>query len=121
MSIRSNLALTVAPARRNEIRKQTLNRLVSVETAWLQALQAGRIRVNDGSVYEPVEPFTELDFEYVNGAKVSLLRDPSEPQRYHVAIDGEYQDGESSDDIEQARRNFEGVQAEVWDARRSNR
>jgi hypothetical protein len=97
------------------------------------------LRVSDGSVYEAlvadedeVEPaatlpaanpaqFAELDFVHVNGARVSLYRDPEQPQRYHVAINGKYQPDEATDSLEQARFNFKGVQIEVWDARRSNR
>jgi hypothetical protein len=65
--------------------------------------------------------FAELDFEIVNGARVSLYRDPEQPQRYHVAVNGQYQEGESTDDLTQARFNFKGVQLEVWDARKENR
>jgi hypothetical protein len=66
--------------------------------------------------------FAELDFEIVNGARVSLYRDPEQPQRYHVAVNGQYQEGESTDSLERARFNFQGVQAEVWDAtRKENR
>jgi hypothetical protein len=92
------------------------------------------VRISDGSIYEEdeVEPagmlpaaktgqFAELDFEIVNGARVSLYRDPEQPQRYHVAVNGQYQEGESTDDLTQARFNFKGVQLEVWDARKENR
>src|SRR5690242_12447351 len=126
MSIRANSALTVAPLGRNEI--LSVNLLVPAEVAFLKALKANPsgLRIADGSVYEPApvqegEQFAELDVEYVNGVKVSLLRDPAEAQLYHVAIGGKYQHDESTDDLGQARRNFEGVQAEIWDARRDNR
>jgi len=105
MSIQSDAVLTVPAARRNP--KVTLSR-----------------RISDGSIYELIDPdedevepdsvlpaadpdqFAELDFEYINGARVSLYRDPEQAQRYHVAVNGKYQDGESTDDLEKARFNF---------------
>jgi hypothetical protein len=116
MSIRSGSVLTVAPRVRNP--KFTLP-----------------VRIADGSIYEEVdevEPaatllasnpdqFAELDFEVVNGARVSLYRDPEQPQRYQIAINNTYQPDEATDSLEQARFNFKGVQIEVWDARRGNR
>src|SRR5689334_16688145 len=120
MSIQSDAVLAVAPIGRNPKVTHSL-------------------RIPDGSIYELIEPdedevepasalpaadpdqFAELDFEIVNGNRVSLYRDPEQPKRYHVAINGKYQEGESTDDLEKARFNFKGVQAEVWDARKENR
>jgi hypothetical protein len=87
---RSTSALTVVPLGRNE--KLTLNnRLVSVETAWLNALRAGRLRMPDESVYEPEASSVVSDLVEISAGEMSQ-RVPVVPNTdFHLRV--EFEDG----------------------------
>jgi hypothetical protein len=88
MRIQADSLNTVAAARRNGKTQQTLNRPVSVETAFDRA-----IRVNDGSIYEPVAPSaTEPAIDLIEEVGPQGLRNfPVPPCDYHLRV--EFSDG----------------------------